>query len=1029
MSAVTRTTRRSTRLKTPVQDQKPKEILRDETLGVKLENIEKTPASASNTSKRHTETSALKISTNKKRKTDGKRKTNSLKKRHNTGASDEESEDADGFESYAGSHVEHSSEFEMIEGLPCSSDLPPDNYQQFFTHPLSIIDSAVLYNALQQSRKTWCHGEMFKKYWSKSRDGSTYHIKLYRDDQDNLLKDSALNESQSLLNNGLNTTNSTNNNGSMHKFTDCIMAAGPHQFKIKLFILKNDELEESWKEKQDEIKKEKEQLREQQKLLKLQEQEAKRQEQEKLKEMKEQEKEEKIKLKKLKQEQKEVEKHERELNKQKQKEERLKKKEEMKVFSLLKKQEDAVRKQKMMEERKRQKEEEKIKKREEKLKAAAKLREEMRSKAQLKKEKDSSTSATKTKSSTDSNKGSTSNASPQPRTMYTSPEEQKMIVNLNRMAKADPKLGTLMKKVAAAYASPEEITLFKIHIEEAKKMDPPPNWEPVDYSKINEATESEKPEQVTPKESKEENQKVNTQNKNELVEQNKHQRPVTTKSEHLNNSTGNIASENGKDVRENQNSDESNKEITESKDKDTAVSSKTHSELPGNTNNYKTNEGIMNNKSNMDKPKDRDGDETEVGEATLKSGASNENASKEHCANSASLESQTKTASQSGAVSEANEKGGDVDKQDPKLESGSSPNQQVNELSKTNLENAKTDGNSARVSSTESNDAVALQVRNVDKTQSSDGATTLQKTDATSKTFMSADDMDKPNLSNVNPENCSDKLEKDASTSNGQELDKTTDEKKQVSISSNDSSNSSGFAQDSKGVQPLQNKILTSKANSVIADIPDQTKQNVRDTEKGASSTGGTFIVKTENTVQKEEEQLSLFQQKYAENADLLIEFNEHTSERFLFPKDCFIDYDFENNVYTISWMILYNAAEFSKYCGKRKIDYDYKNNQYTLFPLEVLEKGPIPLYSSFTMQLSDIPRKFRPIIINSCVQNSQAVKEKMETVIKRGQRLSGYNLWYQIDAYDNEDLGEELRSNIQAYEKSFKYKRASIRR
>ncbi|KAL6940730.1 hypothetical protein ACO0QE_004643 [Hanseniaspora vineae] len=962
MSVVTRTTRKSTRLRNQEQEQSPEEGLRDEVLKVKLEGIEKLPGSEAGTSKRHSDTGDSNASTNKKRKTNNKRKTNISRRRQNNGASDEEHEDAENFDNYAGSHVKHSSEFEMIEGLPCSTDLPPDNYQQFFTHPLSIIDSAVLYNALQQSRKTWCHGEMFKKYWSRSRDGSTYHIKLYRDDQDSVSKDSTPNDSQSLsTNNGLSTTNPSNNNGSMHKFTDCTLTAGPHQFKIKLFILKNDELEESWKVKQDEIKREKEQLKEQQKMLKLQEQEAKRLEQEKFKEMREQEKEEKLKLKKLRQEQKEMEKQERVLTKQKQKEERLKKKEEMKALALLKRQEDAARKQRIIEERKRQKEEERIWRREQKIKLAAMYREEFKSKSILKKAKTS-------KPQSAPNKTNTSNTSPQPRTMYTSPEEQKMIVNLNRMAKADPHLGLLMKKVAAANATPEEINVFKIHIEEAKRMDPPPNWEPVDYNKLNETAALDK-------------NKQDDQNKEQKGEKNEHEKPVATQTEKTHDSTESSVLKNEKNDCETQNDNKSTQVSTETKDDEKMVSGKDKETLNENSQSLETVEDTLDNRSTLDTAGNDDGDKTIADKSTVNAKISNENVTKEDLAVEKKVGFKLNSTSKSEAVGKTEETVHDVRttaEQGSKPESGSSSNEHVNETSKTDFENTNTGSNAVDSSSEKSNKANFLQTQSADKVPSNDDSTISQRTGATTKVLTSTDAVGELN-----------------------EADKKT------ALSKNDT--------------------LSSDGNPTIQD--NQTKQNIQAMKKELGSNDISQVVKTENATQKEEEPLSLFQQKYAENADLLIEFNEHSSERYLFPKDCFIDYDSENNVYTISWMILHNATEFSKYCGKRKIDYDYKNNQFTLFPLEVLEKGPTPLYSTFTMQLSDVPRKFRPIIMNSCAQNTETVKQEMEAVLKRGQKLSGYNLWYQIDAYDNEDLGEELRSNIQAYERSFKSKRAPIRR
>lgn len=73
----------------------------------------------------------------------------------------------------------------------------------------------------------------------------------------------------------------------MHKLCDCAMAGGPHAFSVRLFILKNDEIEKKWndaieqkrrnkadrKNRELEVKKKKQEERKQQQWIKKQEKE------------------------------------------------------------------------------------------------------------------------------------------------------------------------------------------------------------------------------------------------------------------------------------------------------------------------------------------------------------------------------------------------------------------------------------------------------------------------------------------------------------------------------------------------------------------------------------------------------------------------------------------------------------------------------------------------------------------------------------------------------------------------------------
>ncbi|KAG0653182.1 SWR1-complex protein 3, partial [Monosporozyma unispora] len=123
--------------------------------------------------------------------------------------------------------------FEIISNFPATID--SQNYNSILTHPLTIKDSAVLYNSLYQSRKTWIYnfGNLFPLYWKKEFLESNL---INDDDVSNFsIKDK------------------------MQKMSDCVMVGGPHTFNIRLFILKDESIETSWQIEQDSKKKEKEQ--------------------------------------------------------------------------------------------------------------------------------------------------------------------------------------------------------------------------------------------------------------------------------------------------------------------------------------------------------------------------------------------------------------------------------------------------------------------------------------------------------------------------------------------------------------------------------------------------------------------------------------------------------------------------------------------------------------------------------------------------------------------------------------------------
>lgn len=296
--------------------------------------------------------------------------------------------------------------FEVIDLLPASID--PPNYNSALTHPLSVKDSAVLYNSLIQSRRTWLKGEMFELYWVRPQRDPTHP-----------------------------NINGTNNGirDRMQKMCDCSMMAGPHKFNIRLYILKDDDIENKWQEEQDRIKKE----REERKV------EAVEEKKKRIEERKQQ-----ALLKKQEREQKNIQ----------LKEERLKAKLEQELQKL-----------RLREEKKRKKEEERLQKklqkekeRQEKIERDRKEKEE-KAKLKLKLKQEKANEKGKEKQG---KKEKNSTSTPSPNNVNAD-----MIANLNRMAHKDRALNTLMNRVAKNLASEEELLRFKEIMTIAEKMGPP----------------------------------------------------------------------------------------------------------------------------------------------------------------------------------------------------------------------------------------------------------------------------------------------------------------------------------------------------------------------------------------------------------------------------------------------------------------------------------------------------------------------------------------------------------------------------
>ncbi|ODV98186.1 hypothetical protein PACTADRAFT_185387 [Pachysolen tannophilus NRRL Y-2460] len=72
----------------------------------------------------------------------------------------------------------------------------------------------------------------------------------------------------------------------------------------------------------------------------------------------------------------------------------------------------------------------------------------------------------------------------------------------------------------------------------------------------------------------------------------------------------------------------------------------------------------------------------------------------------------------------------------------------------------------------------------------------------------------------------------------------------------------------------------------------------------------------------------------------------------------------------------------------------------------------PVPIYSSVTAKLINIPDHLSPIIANSA-DDLESVQKKMKNLIENGVRYEQDYVWYQLDGINDEILSEQLRSNL----------------
>lgn len=127
--------------------------------------------------------------------------------------------------------------FEVVSGLPISRNPPTsDDYKSFFENPLSIKDSGVFYTSLIRSRQNYIYlCPMFSLFWVKN---SSYLKK--NANNKNMLKKINSDQIKIPSNRLPKISGDVNSREIMVKLCDASMSLGPHFFKIRLFIVKDE---------------------------------------------------------------------------------------------------------------------------------------------------------------------------------------------------------------------------------------------------------------------------------------------------------------------------------------------------------------------------------------------------------------------------------------------------------------------------------------------------------------------------------------------------------------------------------------------------------------------------------------------------------------------------------------------------------------------------------------------------------------------------------------------------------------------
>ena len=190
-----------------------------------------------------------------------------------------------------------------------------------------------------------------------------------------------------------------------------------------------------------------------------------------------------------------------------------------------------------------------------------------------------------------------------------------------------------------------------------------------------------------------------------------------------------------------------------------------------------------------------------------------------------------------------------------------------------------------------------------------------------------------------------------------------------------------------------------------------------------------TVTVKTKAKAQKKKESkadlaLTSFQNKYTKKSDIVFEFSDNLNDRYLLPKDGIIEYDNETSLLKLSWITILNTEEIEGKLGRAKklaAEFDYETNMRQLYPVEILEASTTkPVYTCNTIELSDIPLKYLPII-KANMNDYDEVYGIMRWIIENGNRVDMHDIRYTLNK-DNEaeqEMAENFREEVYKYELS----------
>ena len=232
----------------------------------------------------------------------------------------------------------------------------------------------------------------------------------------------------------------------------------------------------------------------------------------------------------------------------------------------------------------------------------------------------------------------------------------------------------------------------------------------------------------------------------------------------------------------------------------------------------------------------------------------------------------------------------------------------------------------------------------------------------------------------------------------------------------------------------IENSLETSEPKS-----EETTFSNEKEEEGIKVETGKTPVIQKrkyrkvkdlEAEAEEKELQLTAFQQKYVEESELVIEYQEYILARYTIPREAIIEYVEECDEFIFSWILVHNRKEVNRYKIRRikeltKGIKDEEKKKVVIDEYDVYsERGcPTPLYTPMTVNFRNIHRKFYPIFLH-CVDPIEKVQAIMSSILSTGTRLSGYNLWYQLDGYEDKDLAENLRFELTEHENGLRGKR-----